>query len=315
MGKLLHFLVKVLIGGLILYFIFKIIKDFNTVNLNSTFGSLDLLKVLISVFAYLLSHFVRVLRFSLMLGRQNYSIVQLIKTQYFTNSINLLLPFKFGEIYRIIEFEKTIKNYQKTFLTVVAERSIDFVLIVFGLIVSAYLINEPLYYIKPIVILGFIFIVGILYSFLLLPQNIRFMNIFIIKRFSNAKSVFFLKYSSKIHDSIEMVREIILKEKATLLVLSFIIWGLELLSFLYLTDFSPSIWHTLFLGCLVFVSALLPSGSFGIGGIQLAFYLVFKSYMPSHGLELSITYQAIIFIPAVLIGSSVWILSKLNSKP
>ena len=117
MSNLLQFLIKVLLGLLVLYFIFNILNNVNDINLKSLMGQLDPFKVIISILAYLLSHFVRVLRFSLMLGRQNYSIIQLIKTQYFTNSINLLLPFKLGEIYRIVEFEKTIKNYQKTFLT------------------------------------------------------------------------------------------------------------------------------------------------------------------------------------------------------
>lgn len=316
MSKILIFSIKLILGLLMVVYLYDTILEVGSLDIKAIFLKLDPLKVVLSIVSYLFSHFLRVIRFTLMLGRQNYSIVELVKKQYYTNMMNLLIPFKLGEFYRISEFDKIIKNYRKTFLTVIAERSIDVLLIICGLLLSSYLLYEHFYFVKMLVVSGGILLIAIAYMFLVLPQNLRYFNIFLIKRFTNKNTLNLLKISSSVHDSLEIVRNIILNEKSTLLVLSVLVWVLEIFSFYFLMDYLPSYSHLLFLSCLVFVSAFLPSGSLGLGGIQLAFFLVFGHLSKNLSLELSFTYQLIIFVPAILIGLVFWIFSlvKINKR-
>lgn len=246
-----------------------------------------------------------------MVGRQDFSLMSLLKTQYYTNAINLILPFKLGEVYRILEFNKVVKDGEKSFFTIVAERGIDFLLIFLGLFVAVYFTEQTFFELRTTVAIGVVFIVAIGFVFFVLPQNLRFLNIFIAKRYNSISIVKVLKLSSKIHDSIEGIRDILTKEKSTLLVLSLVIWTLELGSFYYINDFLPHFKYTILLGCLVFLSGILPSGILGIGGIQLAFFLVFRDYVGQKSIGLSLSYQIFIFLPAVLVGFGIPFLKKL----
>ena len=64
----------------------------------------------------------------------------LIIEQFKANSVNLLIPFKLGESYRIFAFKKFFKNYFTSFNLLVVERFFDFltlfIFLAFGLFMS-----------------------------------------------------------------------------------------------------------------------------------------------------------------------------------
>lgn len=307
--KIFYKLTLILIGSYFLFNIYEIIRGTNSRTFSEIFDRIDGIKVVVCLLMYLLSHFIRVLRIAVMIGRQNFSLVSLLKIQYYTNAVNLLVPFKLGEFYRILEFNKVIQDKEKTFFTIIAERGIDFILIFLGLFICVYFTEQTFIEIKTTIFIGTVFIGSILFTFFVLPQNLRFLNIFLAKRHTSKRIVKVLYLSSKIHDSIEGIRNIVTKEKATLLILSLCIWMLEIGSFYYINDFSFHFKYTVLLACFVFLSGIIPSGSLGLGGIQLAFYLVFRNIGTDMYLYLSISYQLFIFLPAVLIGITV-LLSK-----
>ena len=316
--KIFYKATLIVIGSIFLYHIYEIIKETNSITFSQIFDKIDFVKAALCLGLYLASHMVRVLRIAVMIGRQNFSLLSLLKIQYYTNAVNLLIPFKLGEFYRIIEFNKVIRDQEKTFFTIIAERGIDFILIFLGLFVCVYFTEQTFMEIKITIILGFVFIGAILFIFFVLPQNLRFMNIFLAKRYTSNSIIKVLYISSKIHDSIEGIRNIITKEKATLMVLSLVVWVLEIGSFYYINEFAFHYKYTILLACLVFLSGLIPSGSFGIGGIQLAFYLVFRDVGKDMYLYLSISYQLLIFLPAVVLGIGILLFDKIlfvRSKP
>ncbi len=308
--KILYKAALILIGFIFLYNIFGITKGTDPGTFSQIFNKIDYIKVIFCLGLYIASHFVRVLRIAVMIGRQNFSLLSLLKVQYYTNAINLLVPFKLGEFYRILEFDKIVRDKEKSFFTIIAERGIDFIFIFFGLFLCVYFTEQTFVEIKTTLFIGFFFIGGILFTFFVLPQNLRFLNIFLAKRHTSSKIVKILFVSSRIHDSIEGIRNIVTKEKATLLVLSLVIWLLEIGSFYYINDFLPHFKYTILLACFVFLSGLIPSGTLGIGGIQLAFYYVFRDHGNDMYLSLSLSYQFLIFLPAILIGAIVPLTSR-----
>ena len=82
------------------------------------------------IFAYLLSHLVRVFRLILMSENHSFSYRRLAIEQYKANGFNLLLLFKLGESYRIVAFKEFFGSYTNSFSMLLTERFLDFFVII-----------------------------------------------------------------------------------------------------------------------------------------------------------------------------------------
>jgi hypothetical protein len=245
-----------------------------------------------------------------MVGRQDYGLVNLIGQQYYTNGINLILPFKLGEFYRILEFNKIIRDSERTFLTIVAERALDFFVLFVGLFASLYIVDYNPVSVKFTIAVGAIFIMGVLLVYYVLPENIRALNLFIAKRYSKKWTVKVLAISYKIYSVIVSIKDIFRTKASSILILTIAIWTLELMGLFFVTDFLVEWKYIVILGFFVFLSSLIPSGSLGLGGLQLAFYLVYVVQPDFPYLALSMVYQFFIFFPAIVLGFVIYLVMK-----
>jgi hypothetical protein len=312
--KFLYKIITVLVGVLFLYTIFNLILKTQDLNVLPHLSKLDPLKVVLSCSAYLISHFLRSIRVALMVGRQDYGLLNLIGQQYYTNGINLILPFKLGEFYRILEFNKIIRDSERTFLTIIAERALDFFFLFVGLFVALYFVDYNPVNVKFTIIIGGIFIGGVLVLYYVVPENIRAFNLFIAKRYSTRWTVRFLAVSHKIYTVIVSIKEIFRKKASSILLLTIAIWSFEMMGLLFVTDYIVEWKYIVILAFFVFLSSLIPSGSLGLGGLQLAFYLIYVVQPDFPYLALSMVYQFFIFFPAMILAFIIYIIMKLK-KP
>ena len=312
--KFLYKIITVAVGILFLYTIFNLILKTQDLNVLPHLNKLDPIKVVLSCAAYLASHFLRSIRVALMVGRQDYGLINLIGQQYYTNGINLILPFKLGEFYRILEFNKIIRDSERTFLTIVAERALDFFILFVGLFVSLYFVNYNPVSVKFTIGVGAVFIGGVLLLYYVIPENIRSLNLFIAKRYSKKWTVQFLSISHKIYTVINSIKEIFNTKASSILILTVAIWSLELMGLFFVTDYLMEWKYIVILGFFVFLSSLIPSGSLGLGGLQLAFFLVYKVQPDFPYLALSMVYQFFIFFPAIILAFVIYIVMKFRKN-
>lgn len=314
--KFLYKIITVLVGVLFLYTIFNLIVKTQDLNVLPHLNKLDPLKVVLSCAAYLISHFLRSIRVALMVGRQDYGLINLIGKQYYTNGINLILPFKLGEFYRILEFNKIIRDSERTFLTIIAERALDFFFLFVGLFVALYFVDYNPVNVKFTIIIGAIFIGGVLVLYYVVPENIRAFNLFIAKRYSTRWTIRFLAVSHKIYTVIVSIKEIFRRKASSILLLTIAIWSFEMMGLLFVTDYLVEWKYIVILAFFVFLSSLIPSGSLGLGGLQLAFYLIYVVQPDFPYLALSMVYQFFIFFPAMILAFVIYIIMKLKKlKP
>lgn len=310
MIKKVYKIFSVFIGLILVYTIIRIVTNFDhSVNLYQVLQKISIWKILISCLAYFFSHFLRSLRIAVLLGRQDFSMISLITKQYYTNAINLVVPFKLGEFYRILEFNKLILNPRQTFLTVIAERALDFIFLFIGLFFSLYYSNYDVFDFKFTIVIGVLFIASVIFIYLVLPENIRSLNLFLAKRYKNGLVVTILATNYKIYSAIENIKQIVSEKPSTIFMLTLLIWVCEIFGFVFVSDYL-SVSQVLLLSFLVFLSGLIPSASLGLGGLQGAFYLIFLVQPLFPHLELSIIYQLCIFLPAIFLGSIVYIIFK-----
>ncbi|MFQ3577259.1 MAG: lysylphosphatidylglycerol synthase domain-containing protein, partial [Cytophagales bacterium] len=189
---------SIFIGIGFLYFFYQLFQQNESSNFVGLLGSLNPIYLILSLLFYLVSHFLRGLRIAILMGRQDYSLLTLTKMQFYTNAINLVIPFKLGEIYRIIEFNKLFKEKEKLILSILTEKAVDLVLLLFWAVLAIYFMNDQVLPIFDISILMILAVLFITFVFFVVPENIKYFNLFIAKRYTNSKTNKILRVSTSV---------------------------------------------------------------------------------------------------------------------
>ena len=300
MKRILQY-IYVAIGVYVIYYVSSVIIDINLISLKKQIDSIGFATILICLSMYLMSHAVRVIRLAVIINQDDVSLRKLFKAQYLTNGINLVIPFKLGEVYRVVEYNKIIKDPMKSTLVILSERVIDFIVIFSFLIFTLHEFKKLPTEMNFLMVSGVCFIIVTLFVYFILPENLTSVMIFIVKKYNSSFSVKILKLMENIYSMINNIKKLFRRKMTTIILLSLLIWGCELSVFYYVTEFISNVHLIILLGLLVFLSSLIPSGPLGYGGLQLAFYYISEMIKVPNFIELSIIYQIFIFLPAVLI--------------
>ena len=114
-----------LVFGIICITYVSSLVDFDINKINDIFKNLNYFNLSLAIFLYLLSHSARVLRLTILNPTTDYSIRGLWRAQYKANGVNLLIPFKLGESYRLIYFRSFFGSYFNSFAVLLCERFLD----------------------------------------------------------------------------------------------------------------------------------------------------------------------------------------------
>ena len=288
-----------LIIGIALFLYISYSFMHHTYDFHAIISTLNYCNILLACFLYMLSHLLRSIRLVLLVNSDTIKTRSLIRMQYYTNGINLALPFKLGEIYRIIELNKLTGDIIKSSLVIVSERLLDF-LIIFALLLVCLLSFNVIGEFRNLYFLTFLFLVIVYMIFFLLPENISSIKLLLAKKYNLKMINKLLKIMDGFTILVKQTKNIYRKKFFTILLFTISIWALEILVFFILfSQFNYEI--LLFLGVLVFLSSLLPNGPIGVGGLQIAFYWISTLTSFDNYIESSLLYILVIFMPAVAV--------------
>jgi hypothetical protein len=297
--KHLYKILTVLLGILFLFYFKHLFEKLPQINFKEILSEVNYFYVALSLSAYLFSHVIRAIRIVVLMGRQDYSLWKLIYMQFYTNGINLILPFKLGEVYRVIEFNKLIKDSNRLLITVITEKTLDLLLLFIWALLAILFLGQQIEVLQTIVWVLLALIASSLIILFVIPENIRSVNVFLAKRYNSKWVISVLALTDRIASVIANMKHILRGNASTILLLTFAIWFFEMLGFTYLLPFMAEKSQVWLLSILVFLSSLIPSVSMGIGGLQLSFSALNYGF---NSLVISLTYQTFIFAPAVLLG-------------
>lgn len=310
----LYQLFSVFIGLGFLYFFYHLLEQNESKDFSKVLSSLNPVYLVLSLLCYLASHFLRGMRIAILMGRQDYSLLTLTKMQFYTNSINLIIPFKLGEIYRVLEFNKLFKEKEKLIISIITEKAVDLVLLLFWAVLAIYFLNNqslPIFDLSILMVLAVIFIT---FVFFVVPENFKYLNLFLAKRYTNKKANKILALSTTITKTTESIKKIIKTNFYTLFLLTIGIWSFEVLGFLYLFPLLSKPISILALSVFVFLSSLIPTLTLGLGSIQLAFSTISLEDPSFNSWLISFSYQLFIFTPAVILGFIIYFLPNRIKK-
>jgi hypothetical protein len=266
---------------------------------------------------YFLSHFTRAIRLLILSSDPNISFRELISAQYVANGVNLLMPFRLGEVYRIYKFIEFFKSGYRSFLFLLIERIFDFSFILALILGLQYFFNsiDLSSLLGGAIIWGSsIFFLCLLITLFVLDDFLEIVQRYILQRYTSTIVNKVLKVVFYIRRALDDIFYALKKKWFSCLILTSVIWGLEIIVFAGFYSVTGSIESLLYLAVFVFLSSLLPSGPIGYGGIQLAFYYVGQQWNLQDFIIYSIWYNVFIFLPAIILAFLLSFRSMVSSK-
>jgi len=262
--------IYIFIGLFVTYITSKLILN-NDLNYLNTNFNIELL--IISVLSYFLSICLRGIRIFLLSDLENKFLSKSISLQIMTSSLQLLLPFRLGDIARFYIFRNYLNNLAESVSVFFIEKTFD--LIATLSIILLWLIPDKLKYLPIIFNNNYIFyFISIVFLILIIFSNKSFQN-YILK--SNSGKEFKAKISKRIFSLSNTVQTIFSRSRKKffkIIAITFSIWIFDSLSFIFITSlFNPSFKDILLIGPLVALSSSLPSPPLGISGsVAIGFY-------------------------------------------
>jgi uncharacterized membrane protein YbhN (UPF0104 family) len=293
-----------LLLGVVFISYVTILVDFDKNKINHILRSFNYLNIIFAVFLYLLSHSARVLRLIILNPKSDYSLRGLLREQYKANGVNLLLPFKLGESYRVICFKYFFGSYSNSFAALLVERFLDlltiFIILLFCKFVSS-LSTSSLDYLLFGSLTLLLIIMLIYYS---LEKFTPIINRIFIQKQTNSFSDSIINLTNNLCESIKKIKRILNQRIALCLASSFLIWLLEISAFYIFFDvLNGQLVLIIFLAVAVALSSILPNGPLGYGGVQLAFYSVGITANNPDLVNYSIIYSVFIFGSGLIVAS------------
>ena len=154
-----------------------------------------------------------------------------------TTIINILVPYKIGEVYRIALYGNCIKNYAGGAVRVLIDRAVDAAsLITYLTVILLFHVSAVL----PLYLLLVALFVLLCAAWFAFPQLYRFWNDYLISQRHTPSAVKILKTLWEMNRVYEYIRKLIRGRVFIMYLLSLAAWGLELIGIYALTVFLHS---------------------------------------------------------------------------
>ncbi len=154
-----------------------------------------------------------------------------------TTVINIMTPYKAGEVYRIMLYGKCVGSYASGAVRVLLDRAVDTAaLLTYLTIILLFQVSAVL----PLYLLLLALFVLFCAAWFVFPQLYRFWNDYLITQRHTRRSAKVLKALSDVNRAYEYLRELIRGRVFIMYLLSMTAWGLELVGVYVLTVYTHS---------------------------------------------------------------------------
>lgn len=184
------------------------------------------LLIILLIVTFILMHLIKMMRMYLILMDSQIPLERFVPAYFRTTFVNLIIPFKLGEVYRVAVFSKLSNKITTGFLSVLVDRFFDTLAIVIILFPYQVLLSGKIT--LPVVLLS-IFLIGIVAAYVIFPSSYTFMNRYIIMTKTSVRSLKVLKILEVMNEWYVYVKNLVSGRYGLLGILSMLAWVLELL--------------------------------------------------------------------------------------
>ncbi len=174
---------------------------------------------------FLLVHLIKMMRMYLIVMDQKVSFDRFVPAYLRTTFVNLIIPYKLGEIYRIGVFYRISGGFRTGFFSVLVDRFFDTLALVLILLPYQILIAGKVT-VPTILLSAFVLIVLITYR--VFPPTFAFLNRYIITSRQSARSMMALSVLETLYGWYEYVLNLVTGRYGILFLFSLAAWILEI---------------------------------------------------------------------------------------
>lgn len=172
-------------------------------------------------------HFFKMLRLYLVLMEHKISFGRFILLYLRTTFINLIIPFKLGELYRIEEIARVTKIWQVGFLSVLVDRFFDTLALLCVLLPLDLILRGG---ISVITLVFLVVLVLITLVYLAIPASYTYLNRYLIMRKTSGRALMALRGLDIVKSWYDFTHELITGRSALIVAASFLGWGAEIIT-------------------------------------------------------------------------------------
>lgn len=188
--------------------------------------------IILFLILFMLVHIAKMTRLYLVLLEQKISFGRFVVVYLKTTCVNLIVPFKLGEIYRVYALAKETKKFPVGFLSVLVDRFFDTVSLLLILIPVFLLhLSEPEF--VPVVLAVILIFLAMFY--MIFPSTNAYLNALIIKYKTSRRSMAALSTLDRAEDLYEYCKQLIRGRSILMIAFSCMGWILEGLALMVLS--------------------------------------------------------------------------------
>ncbi len=169
-------------------------------------------------------HIVKMMRLYLVLLEQKIEFKRFVFSYLHTTLVNLLIPFKLGEIYRVAAFSAILKSFKIGLFSVLVDRFFDTMALILILLPFQILITG---HVAMATVFLAVFVIVILFVFWMFPSAYGYLNRYIIMNRSSKRSLAVLRGLEVLKSWYDYVKQLVSGRYALMLLMSFAAWMLE----------------------------------------------------------------------------------------
>ena len=198
----------------------------------------------IAIAVYLGAHLFRMVRMAVLLGESARSLRAVVLAQAITAPAGLL-PFKMGELARIMAIGRATRGVAHGGVAVWIERTYDAAALVVASIVALLILGDSGGFVWPVALLAGGFLAMTTLAIVVWPEQMTMAKGWLIRRYSTPWSLVALRVLHQIGAELRSVRGLVRNKTATLALLTAAVWALEALALWMLVPSGRGVWSAI----------------------------------------------------------------------
>ena len=186
------------------------------------------MRILLGVAAlacFCMVHIIKLMRMYLIIMDRKISFDRYVPAYLRATLVNLVIPYKLGEIYRVGVFSRVLGGFRTGFFSVLIDRFFDTLALVMILLPYQMFISKN---ITPPTVLLTVFEVVVLLAYRIFPPSYEFLNRYIITSKESKRSMMALSAIEHVNGWYEYVRGLVKGRYGILMLFSLAAWILEI---------------------------------------------------------------------------------------
>lgn len=180
------------------------------------------------VLLYLISHIFRFIRFFMIYIEEKKTLKELINVYLSFTYVNYFMPFKLGEIFKVLEISYMLNSFEKGIIGVWIDRFFDTLILTIILILG---IGFKQFIDSMLIIYLLIFLLTSLFFYLCFNYTYSYANRVILTKSVTKKGIYILKFIEQTKKIYRYAQYLLKGRIALLFFISILVWYFEILSY------------------------------------------------------------------------------------